>query len=127
MMALSKHDILASKDFNVELLNVPEWGGNVHVRTMTGKERNDLVDWRNKQGDDCTSEFQRRFCALVLCDEKGQRLFTDDEAGELGEKSAKALDRVMAAAMRLNGMSDDAMQELEKNSETAGSAGSGSS
>jgi hypothetical protein len=42
------------------------------------------------------------------------RLFTDAEVAELGNKSAKALDRVFTIAQRINGIGTDAVDTAKK-------------
>ena len=39
-MALSKDAILAAKDTDVHEVDVPEWGGSILLRSMTGAQRN---------------------------------------------------------------------------------------
>ena len=39
MKLLSRDEILAASDLTKELVEVPEWGGSVYVRAMTGTER----------------------------------------------------------------------------------------
>jgi hypothetical protein len=38
-MTLTRDSILNAKDLKKELVKVPEWGGEVYVRCMTGSER----------------------------------------------------------------------------------------
>ena len=39
MPVLSRDEILAADDIQIELLEVPEWGGSIFVKGMTGAER----------------------------------------------------------------------------------------
>lgn len=55
-----------------------------------------------------------RLAVLTLCDEQGNLIFTPEDATELGKKSAKALDTVLPVIKRLNGMSEDDIEELKK-------------
>ncbi|HKD37475.1 MAG TPA: hypothetical protein VKB78_11765 [Pirellulales bacterium] len=114
-MPLSKADILAADDLPREVVRVPEWGGDVLVRTMTGAERDRFErDFLN----DRATNIRARTAAATVCDDTGARLFTDAEAAELGEKSAAALDRIFDAAMRLNRITKRDVDDLEKNLET---------
>lgn len=117
-MPLNKDEILNSNDRKIESLNVPEWGGDVCIRTLKGSERDAWeASLKVKDGGPTNLVNARaRLAALVLCDEHGIRLFSDNEVGSLGEKSAKALTRVWEAALALNGIGDEAVKELEKNS-----------
>jgi hypothetical protein len=49
-------------------------------------------------------------------DENGERLFQEEDTFPLGGKSAAALDRIFTVAQRLNGLRDEDVQELAKNS-----------
>ena len=110
---LNRESILQSDDLPKELVEVPEWSGDVYVRTLTGTERDafeqSMVQKKNKPN---LANVRARFAVLTICDEKGDRLFTDGDAVELGSKSAAALDRVFAVAQRLNGFSDSDSEEL---------------
>lgn len=120
-MALSKADILKAEDFEIEKVAVPEWGGDVCVRSMTARERDrleaELLKWRQAGNTDIN--FRARLCVKTVCDENGKLLFTEKDADELGKKSAKALDRILPVAQKLNGLTDQDVEQLEKNSETA--------
>ena len=110
---LDRNSILKMDALPKEQLSVPEWGGDVWVRTLTGTERDSfeqsMVQKKNKPN---LNNVRARFAVLTICDEKGERLFTDNDAEALGKKSAAALDRVFEVAQRLNGFSDDDQREL---------------
>ena len=111
MALLTKDAILAAEDRRTEEVSVPEWGGSVLVRTMCGSERDAFelaVSGATK------SNIRARFCAAVIVDEKGNRVFNDNEIVKLGNKSASALDRVFDAGQRLNKFSDKDVEELAK-------------
>lgn len=103
-MILTKSDILESNDFPHEDVEVPEWGGTVRVRSMSGAERDALEAHFINAGVDKLTNLRARLCALCIVDDKMERLFNDDDIAALGKKSAKALDRVADVAQRLNGM-----------------------
>ena len=115
MAMLSKKDILTADDLPHQDVEVPEWGGTVRVRTMTGTER-DAFEGETYTGDGAnTINMRARMCARCIIGEDGERLFEDRDMAELGAKSAAALDRVFAVAQALNGFSDSDIEELEKN------------
>jgi len=116
-MILNKEQILQSQDLPKELVNVPEWGGEVYVRALTGTERDAFetsIVGGNASSKDL-SNIRARLAALTLCDEEGKALFSLKEAVDLGQKSAKALDRVFSVAQRLNGIGAGDVDELAKN------------
>ena len=110
---LDRNSILQMDDLPKEQLSVPEWGGDLWVRTLTGTERDafeqSMVQKKNKPN---LNNVRARFAVLTICDELGERLFTDNDAEALGKKSASALDRVFEVAQRLNGFSDSDQREL---------------
>ncbi len=121
---LSRDEILSASDLSLEEVEVPEWGGSVLVRTMTGAERDRM---ETEFLAEKTVNVRARLAAVVLCDDAGRRLFSDADIVLLGAKSGAALDRVFAVATRLNGMTKRDVDELEKNSEASHSDGSPSS
>ena len=116
MPVLDRESILAVEDIKVEAVDVPEWGGTVLVKGMTGRER-DLFESGIVQisGDDSKIDMRdvrAKLCAKSICDESGKRLFSEADVKELSKKSAKALQRVFEVAQRLSGISDDDVKEL---------------
>ncbi len=116
MKLLSKEAILAADDLPREIVSVPEWGGQVCVRTMTGTDRDAFEASLISRDSSSSSQDQRmqnvraRLVSLTLCGESGERLFHDADIESLGRKSARALDRVFAVAQRLNGIGIDEAQ-----------------
>lgn len=130
-MPLSKDDILKVEDMKRELVSVPEWGGDVLVRTMTGCERDQFErelfpDGVNAPQD--LSNFRARLASYCLCDEDGQRLFTNTkDVAALSKKGYAALDRILVAAKRLNGIGEEEVEALAGNSGSGHSDASASS
>lgn len=124
MAMLTKDMILNAEDLPQELVEVPEWGGAVFVRSLTGTER-DCFELRMQRDREATMQNARaRLCALCMVDEKGTRLFEESEVESLGKKAALALDRVFTVALRLNGLSRKEVEELAKNSGRTSDGGS---
>lgn len=121
-MVLTKDQIIAVEDLKTEELEVPEWGGSVIVRTMTGIERDKFEESvfisKGKDVKANFKNFRAKLCAVCMVDEKGQRLFTDADIELLGKKSAKALDTVFTVAQRLNAIGPKEVEDLTKNLET---------
>jgi hypothetical protein len=120
MAMLTTDQILKVDDLKSEIVEVPEWGGSVKIRTMTGTERDRFEssvsnDSRGKNKRINLENIRARLVALAMVDDDGERLFRDDQVKELGKKSAAALDRVFAVAQRLNGLSGTDVEELSGN------------
>lgn len=128
---LSREDILSAHDLVTEEVEVPEWGGSVFIRTMTGAERNafelevvpGVADGSNKMD---ILNMREKLLVKVIVDEDGERMFTDKDIKALGQKSAAALDRLFEVAQRVNRLSAQDVEELEKNSVVFQNGGSGS-
>lgn len=113
-MALSKEQILAAKDWTSEVVAVPEWGGDVHIRAMSGAERDafrSAIEGEQRE----VGKFEASLLALTLADENGGLLFTLEEVEALRGKSAAVLDKLAAEAMRINGMTAQAQEDAVKN------------
>ena len=86
-MALTKEQILAADDLGLLEVKVKEWGGSVFIRVMSCGERDAYEnDWVQNKGKG-VDNFRSKFLAKCLCDEKGERLFTDAEVEQLDRKS----------------------------------------
>lgn len=107
----------------------PEWGCTLHVRTLTGEERDEFEEGslvaKGKKKEISLRNIRARLVELSACDETGKPVFRPGDAKRLGEKSAAVLDRLFAAAQKLNGITDEDVEELEKNSASARSGASG--
>ena len=107
---ITKEQIFQVDDIVTEDVDVPEWGGMVRVRGMTGHQRDDFetsIVEANKApvlpGQQSASVGTRaRLAARCIVDEDGRRMFSAEDAGILGLKSAAALDRIFDVACRLS-------------------------
>ena len=128
-MALNRDAILGAVDVQTEKVDVPEWGGDVIVRGLTGDEldafqgsiRQFRPTFDGKGMEPVLIQEGMRAKLLVKClvDEAGERLFTDQDAPALGAKSGTVIDRLYDVAARLSGLSEEERAELEGNSEAA--------
>lgn len=113
---LSKEEILKADDLKTEIIEVPEWGGSVIIKAMTGKLRDefeqDIVSGKKIK----MSNIRAKLCQVSIVDGNGDLLFNTSDIVKLGGKSAAALDRCFSIASRLSGISKDDVEDLEKNS-----------
>lgn len=129
---LTKDQILNANDLPTKVIPISEWGIDVIIKTMTGTERDaweaSLVKGKGKNTRIDATNVRAKLCVCVLVDEKGNRLFSDNDAFALGRKSSAALDKVFEIAQKLNGISDEDIEELAGNSKAAqsGTSTSGS-
>ena len=113
---LTKDQILScATDLPTEEVQVPEWGGSVFVRTMSGIERDSFEQSILDAKKTGLVNVRARLAVRVVCDSSGARIFDDADAAALGKKSGKALDRIFDVAQRLSGIGAKEVAELEKN------------
>ncbi len=125
---MDKHKLLAIEDLPVGKVETPEWKPDfpfVCIRTLTAPEVMAFTkSLEGEDGNQDTSEFLQRFSALVLCDEKGERLFDDSDADAvaLGKKNMTVLQRICHEAQVHNKMIQD--EDAGKNSPQPGDSSS---
>jgi hypothetical protein len=115
-MSLTKQNILDAQDLKTETVAVPEWGGEVIVRGMTGAERDrfeaSIVQTKGKDQTLNMVNIRAKLASLTICDEDGKRLFTEADIAKLSGKSASALQRIFAVAQKLSGIGEADVKEL---------------
>lgn len=116
---LSREQILGADDSRRETVQVPEWGGEVVIAAMSGAARDaweqSLVIRKGAKVEQNLANMRARLVAVCAVDADGKRLFTDDDAIALGEKSAAALERLCRVAQRLNGLTDKELEVAKGN------------
>ena len=116
---LTREQIMATPELTTEVVEVPEWGGSVRVKALSGAERDkyeeSLTRMKGKKLEFRLANVRARLAALAIVDEAGKPLFAEADVAALGRKSAKALDRVFAVAMQLAGLRDEDIEELTEN------------
>ncbi len=127
-----KETILGAADLAREKVACPEWGADVHVRTLSGTERDafevqayerlDALEAAGKKDPYVNARNLRaRFVAWCLCDADGAPVYgaqpTEADIASLGTKSGRVLDRLYAVAQRLNGLGQKDAEELAGKSE----------
>jgi len=116
---LSINDILNTNDIKTKKIDIPEWGGFVEIRSMTGESRDAYEESVFRKMDN--GEYERdlsnaraKLIAACVYGPDGQRMFkSDNQVKALGSKSAIVLDRLFAECQNLNSISQQDMDELE--------------
>jgi hypothetical protein len=119
---LTRDEILKSDDIQYEVVDVPEWGGKVRVRALTGTQRDafesSMVVGEGKKQKVTTANIRAKLVQLTLVDMNGAQVFSIADINFLGAKSAAALDRVYEVSARLSKISKEDVEELAGNSGT---------
>lgn len=116
MTLLNRKQILSSK-LKTQTLQIPEWGGSVLIQEPTALERAEFELLSSKAAtDDEVIRKIRGYCAAkCIVDEKGDRMFTDEDIEALNEKSANALDRVIDVYREMSLIENDDIEAAAKN------------
>lgn len=113
---LDRDAVLGFNDQVIEEVEVPEWGGVICVRNLTGDERDDfeqsMVETRGKRREVRMKAVRAGLVARAACTPEGVRIFADRDIAALGKKSAAALDRVYQKAAELSGLREQDVEEL---------------
>jgi hypothetical protein len=128
MAILSKAQILAAPDIVTEPVKVPEWGGEVLVRSLDGTQRDEyeqsIMVRRGKSKEVNLRNARVKLLVRTIVDSDGELLFSEQEIAALGRKSAAALQRVFEKSAELAGLSDKDLDELTENFDDGQSDGS---
>jgi hypothetical protein len=115
-MVLSRDDVLKHSEVVTERLEVPEWGGEVIVRGMTGRERDSweasMFEQRGKKMIANPDNVRAKLVARCVIDEDGRRLFMDSDTDALGGLSAAPISRIYDVAARLSGVTEEDVEEM---------------
>jgi len=117
-MKLTKDQILKADDLPTQEVEVPEWGGMVKIRSLSGKERDsfeDIIQKRKKGKDIELKGLKVLLLALTIINEDNSIMFSEEDLEKLNAKSAKALNRVFDAVTEMNGIGEAAVEDLRKN------------
>lgn len=111
MALLNKTAIFEAEDTETVDVEVPEWGGSLRIKALTGTQRDkyeaSLAKLKNGVPVPDMHNARARLVAWSAINEDGSRLFLDSEIMRLGNKNAKALDRVFEAAAKLSGITPE--------------------
>lgn len=104
-----------------ELLTVPELGGEIYVRGMSGKERDKFeeglrIRTGRKAGQSDLRNFRATLAVKVIVNENGERVLNDGDADLFGKLPAGVLDRIIAKCTDLSGKAAEEVEELGNDS-----------
>lgn len=105
--------IKAANDLTKETIEIPEWDVKLEVRSMSARARATLLNATVKPNG--TMDYKDLYSSLVIgcCfdPESGERVFNDSDADWLSEKNAGPQERIATVAMRLSGITQDALEQ----------------
>lgn len=129
-MPMTKQDF---KDFNdsdvreyeVQLEGV--WKGKkIFVKPLSGNDRSVMIKFTDEKNADA-AQFPSRMCCLGICNAEGELEFNAGDYGMLMNLNAGAIDEIGKEIMRISGMSEESVEEMEGNSDGTRRNNSGTS
>lgn len=112
-MALTREQINAAKDVVTKSVDVPEWGGPVLLRSLTGADRAAIgrLLHIDKDADVVTATLSRG-----LVGDDGQLLYTLDEVDELGRRNWTVIERLAGELNRMSSLGAAGLEQEKKDS-----------
>jgi hypothetical protein len=133
MPYLNREDILKAEDLQTRDVDVPEWGGTVRIRGLSGADRDAYqasmmqIGPNGQMGPDLGNMTAKMVARAVIDPDTGEPWFNELDVGTLGQRSGAALARVYDVAMELSGMTATAQAAAAANLGPAPSGDSTSS
>lgn len=112
---LSFNDIKKAKDYRLETHSIVEWGGDVHLRSLTSDDKDRYELAMLDLSETKAGRIRALLVGLCLCDADGKRIVADNELDELGKKSATVLDTLYQRCRVINGLNGEVYEEAKKN------------
>lgn len=94
---LTREQILSHDDTKFDIVPVPEWGGDVRIKTLSYGTHRKL--FKNTSVDD--DQYHLRVLVATCVDEQGQPLFTLADLAKLDDKNPDVVYRIYLSAAKL--------------------------
>lgn len=96
---LSAEDILNKQDYKTEIVDVPEWGGKVKIKSLSAIDVDKLIN-----NDDSMIIKAVNTVVSGCIDEAGNKLFTLDDVEKLCEKSQEPITNISHKILVITGL-----------------------
>lgn len=111
-MGTLRDKILAARELPRQEVATPEWAPfgvpSVHVRGFTVAEAAEYADLVDGDGDKTTLK-ATKVCTMVIVDEEGNRVFTEENDAEmLQDMAVSVIGRIIQAANEASGFTPEA-------------------
>jgi hypothetical protein len=113
---MTREEILARTTIKTEAVDVPEWGGAFTVRSLNAVDRVRLFDRDLAAESQESSPARVGVLLLIAClyDAEGNRVFRPEDAPALELHDGGLINRLCAAANRVNGLDAATAEAAEK-------------
>tara|TARA_Y100000361_G_scaffold151790_2_gene169913 strand:+ start:899 stop:1276 length:378 start_codon:yes stop_codon:yes gene_type:complete len=122
-----REKIRKAQDRTSQIVEVPEWGVIVEVRSMTGTQRSAIVTALTSDEDNKMEALWGGMLVSCIYDpETGDPVFKEDDAEWLlNEKSSTVLDRLSNVCLQVAGIVEGAVDDAGKDSSASQTAKEG--
>lgn len=113
-----REQILTADDIQKEIITVPEWKNvKLEIRGLTGAQRGKLMALSSKVKGELTTDvlYPELLIACVYDPKTGKRVFERSDQEVINQKSGGVLEKIAKIAAKLSGISQDDVEEAEKN------------
>ncbi len=128
---LSRSDILEAEDLQIKEIEIPEWGGTIRVRGLTGTQRDEyLSSLLVNPGVSADLKLANATAKLVyqcVVDKEGKPAFREGDILLLGKKNGHALNQVYELASELSGLETKDIEKITQSLESGQNGDSTSS
>ena len=124
MSVLTKSNIFSLVDLPQKTVKVPEWKGEVIIRAMDGKARDEWDRFTSRRQLEAmerkdvvidNDSMKATLLVLSCIDEEGNLLFTKEDMDKLQDKNGQVIDRLADVAGALSGIRSIDAEDAEKN------------
>lgn len=119
MSLLTRDQILSAQDHKTERVSIPDWGGDVFVRTLSASEwsqyENDSMigETGNKHVD--AANLRARLVILCCVDESKKQIFTMADMESINSKHIANVELVYDASMKINRQDSEGKKTTQGN------------
>lgn len=107
--------ILDAEDIRYEPLEVPEWGGKVLLKSLTGEERDRVERMARQFSVGEIAGYSAEIAAMTVCDGNKKLLFSNADLPRLRKKNGEVLRKIFDAVAKQNRLTADSIKEAAKN------------
>jgi len=115
--------IIEADDIEMRRVPVPEWGGAIYMKSMTGQDRDNYIGLVQARmvgsGDDRKisdySGLSSHLLQKCMAKKDGSPLFSPAQVRDLQKKNSGVLNRLQTIAQEMNGLTDEEVEKYAGN------------
>jgi hypothetical protein len=109
----SANEILAKDDFTYEEIDVPEWGGTLRLRSLSGAQRT-IITARAQKNRATGDGLYEQLIIMSAVDEDGKLIFDEKQHLEMMKSRNSAVTkRIGEKVLEISGFTPDANSDTE--------------